>query len=52
MSDCMRKSLSSDQVHVRFTLNVVCLLIFFFLAGQKNWTLWNRTVYTGSDKKD
>ena len=25
---------------------------FFFLAGQKNWNLWNRTVYTGSDKKD
>ena len=51
MSDCMRKSLSSDIVHGRFTSNVVCLLIFF-LAGQKNWNLWNRTVYTGSDKKD
>ena len=24
----------------------------FFLACQKNWNLWNRTVYTGSDKKN
>ena len=37
------------------TFHVKCCLsahFFFFLAGQKNWNLWNRTVYTGSDKKD